>query len=45
MGDVQQVINEAIGSPAVTGLNAGGVVKVVDIQIVINAAVGLGCTG
>jgi len=46
VADVQRIINEALGSvsPA-NSLNNDGVINVVDIQIVINAAVGLGCTG
>lgn len=43
--DVQKIINEALGEfAAVNDLNQDGWVNVVDIQIVINAVLGLGCT-
>jgi hypothetical protein len=31
-------------APALNDMNGDGVVNVVDVQIVINAALGLGCT-
>jgi hypothetical protein len=44
--DVQQMINEALGAvfPG-NDLNGDGRVNVVDVQIVIGAALGLGCSG
>jgi uncharacterized repeat protein (TIGR01451 family) len=46
VADVQQVIDEALGSQsAANDLNNDGVVNVVDIQIVMNSVLGLGCTG
>ena len=43
--DVQQEINEALGiAVAANDLNGDRVVNVVDIQIVIDAALNLGCT-
>ena len=46
VADVQQVIDESLGSQsAANDLNNDGVVNVVDIQIVINSVLGLGCTG
>ena len=45
IADVQKMINQALGeSAAVNDLNQDGWVNVVDIQIVINAVLGLGCT-
>jgi hypothetical protein len=45
VADVQATINEALGtSPPVDDLNGDHVVNVVDIQIVINAVLDLGCT-
>ena len=44
MADVQRVVSEALGvMNPVNDLNGGGVVNVSDIQIVINAAMGMGC--
>jgi hypothetical protein len=44
VGDVQQLINEALGLAAgVNDLNGDKVVNVVDVQIVTNAALKLGC--
>lgn len=44
MADVQAILNQALGvTPAVNDLSNDGWVNVVDIQIVINAVVGLGC--
>jgi hypothetical protein len=38
------MINEALGAaPAVNDLNGDGVVNVLDVQIVSNAALGLNC--
>jgi probable HAF family extracellular repeat protein len=44
IADVQQMIRESLGTlkPA-NNLSGGGVVNVVDIQIAVNAATGLGC--
>ncbi len=43
--DVQLETNEAVGAaPAVNYLDGDGAVNVVDIQIVINAVLGRGCT-
>jgi hypothetical protein len=40
------LINEALGTgPATNDLNGDGVVNVVDVQIVANAALGMSCTG
>ena len=45
MTDVQRLINQALGAlPAANDLNGDGAVNVVDVQIVINAVLGLGCT-
>jgi sugar lactone lactonase YvrE len=45
VGDVQAIINEALGSSQpVNDLNGDGVVNVLDVQIEINAAMGLYCT-
>jgi uncharacterized repeat protein (TIGR01451 family) len=45
IADVQKVMNEALGvRPAVDELNADGAVNSVDVQIVIDAALGLGCS-
>jgi hypothetical protein len=44
--DIQRIINEALGaSSPVDDLNHDGSVNVVDIQIVLNSALGLGCWG
>jgi hypothetical protein len=45
IADVQLEINEGLGgAQAVNDLNGDHVVNVVDIQIVINAVLNLGCT-
>jgi len=45
IADVQKMINEALGGSApLNDLNQDGWVNVVDVQIVINAVLGLGCT-
>ena len=45
VADAQREINEALGNfPPANDLNADGIVDVVDIQIVINAVLNLGCT-
>jgi hypothetical protein len=45
VADAQREINEALGAfSPVNDLNSDGVVNVVDIQIVINAILNLGCT-
>jgi hypothetical protein len=42
--DVQLIINEALGiALAVNDLNGDGVVSVLDVQIEIDAVLGLGC--
>ena len=42
--DVQREIDEALGvNPAVDDLNGDGIVNLVDVQIVANAVLGLGC--
>jgi hypothetical protein len=44
VADVQQMINEALGVvSAVHDLNGDGTVNVVDLEIVVSAAVGVGC--
>jgi hypothetical protein len=44
--DVQGIVNQAFGtSTKANDVNHDGVVNVVDIQAVINAALGLGCSG
>ena len=44
-GNVQQLINEALGASSATDdLNGDGVVNVTDVQIELNAALGLGCS-
>jgi hypothetical protein len=44
VADVQTIIDEALGLiPAVHDLNQDGVVNLLDVQVVINAALGLGC--
>jgi hypothetical protein len=43
--DVQSILNEALGViPPGNDLNGDGVVNIADTEIVINAALGLGCT-
>jgi hypothetical protein len=43
--DAQAMINEALGgTPALNDSNGDGAVNVVDVQIVINAVLNLGCT-
>jgi len=45
VSDAQAMINEALGvAPPINDSNGDGVVNVVDIQIVINAVLNLGCT-
>ena len=43
MADVQQVVNEALGLAAAHDLSQDAAVNVVDIQLVINAALGHAC--
>jgi len=44
--DVQRMINEVLGSAAPTNdLNQDGVVNIVDVQVVIAAALGWNCLG
>jgi hypothetical protein len=44
ISDVQSIINQALGaSAAVSDLNHDGTVNVTDVEIVVNAALGLGC--
>jgi streptogramin lyase len=46
VADVQSMVNEALGIVAATDdLNGDGVVNVVDAQLVLNAAINLGCEG
>lgn len=46
VADVQRTISEALGTAsAVDDLNQAGVVNVVDVRIVTNSALGLGCWG
>jgi sugar lactone lactonase YvrE len=46
VSDVQREINESLGAVAATDdLNTDGAVNVVDVQIVINAVLGLNCSG
>jgi hypothetical protein len=43
--DVQQIVNEALGvSSPVNDMNGDGLVNVVDLQIVVNAAMNQGCS-
>jgi uncharacterized repeat protein (TIGR01451 family) len=43
--DVQQIVNEALGAaPAMNDVNGDHAVNVVDLQIVVNAALGQGCS-
>jgi hypothetical protein len=45
VGDVQTIIDQALGTVrAVNDLNGDGAVNVVDVQIEINAALGVGCS-
>lgn len=45
VADVQRIIDEALGAlPAVNDLNGDGKASVVEIQIVLNAVLGMGCT-
>jgi hypothetical protein len=45
IADVQMIANQALGhSPAINDLNGDGKVTVVDMQIVIVAALGKGCS-
>jgi hypothetical protein len=45
VADVQMTIDEALGvAPAANDLNGDKVVNAVDVQIVLNAALGLLCT-
>jgi hypothetical protein len=45
VADIQQVINEALGiAPPANDLSGDGIVDIVDLQIVINAALGKGCS-
>ena len=42
--DVQAIVNEVLGvASPVHDLNGDGVVNIVDIQLVVNAAIGFGC--
>ncbi|HEX3743118.1 MAG TPA: hypothetical protein VHW09_04290 [Bryobacteraceae bacterium] len=46
IADVQQIVNEALGSlQAPDDLNRDGIVNVLDVQRVLNAALGGGCFG
>jgi uncharacterized repeat protein (TIGR01451 family) len=45
VSDVQRIINEALGVlPPADDLNSDGAVNVLDVQIAINAVLGLGCS-
>jgi thermitase len=45
VSEVQQMINEALGvSSGVNDLNGDGAVNVVDVQVLVNFVLGLGCT-
>jgi large repetitive protein len=45
VADAQALINEALGkAPAANDLNGDGTVNIIDVQIVINAVLMLGCT-
>jgi len=45
IADIQKVVNEALGlTPSVDDLNLDGAVNAVDLQIVIAAAMGQGCS-
>jgi hypothetical protein len=45
ISDIQALINEALGiAPPVDSLHGIGLVNVVDVEIVMNAALGLGCS-
>jgi hypothetical protein len=45
VADVQREINEALGLMApLNDLNGDGKVNVLDVQIVLNAAMGMGCS-
>ena len=45
VSDIQEVVNEALGAtPPVHDLNGDTVVSIVDVQIVMNAAVRMGCS-
>ena len=44
VADVQQMINEVLGTaPPLNGFHNNGTVTVVDVQVVLNAALGMGC--
>jgi hypothetical protein len=44
--DVQQIVNEALGAATLKNdLNNDGVINVIDLQIVINSALNMGCSG
>jgi hypothetical protein len=46
VSDVQMAIDQVLGvMSAANGMNHGGVTNVVEVQIVINAAMGRGCSG
>jgi hypothetical protein len=45
VSDVQALVNEALGiAPPLNSLQGGGAVNLVDVQIVLNAALKLGCS-
>ena len=44
VSEIQMTINQLLGlAQAANDLNGDGVVNIVDVQVVINAALGLGC--
>ena len=45
VSDVQRVLTEALGlAPAINDLSQDGAVNVIDVQIVMNALLGKGCS-
>jgi uncharacterized repeat protein (TIGR01451 family) len=45
VADVQQIVNEALGlAPPANDLNGDTIVNVLDVQIVVNAVMGMGCS-
>ena len=45
VSDVQRIVNEALGAmPGVDDLNQDGLVNIADVQIVLNATLGKGCS-
>jgi len=45
VSDIQAILNEALGlASPLNSLQGGGVVNIVDVQILVNAVLGLGCS-